>query len=98
VPETAEAVDERAESGVDLHAGDEGVHRGRRGAHEVDLAHHAFARADAAGLPVVLDVVPRRIGELLEQQVRRIDLGDRSVKVEQEATFPPRYRHATGTR
>jgi hypothetical protein len=98
VPEYTEAVHERAKPGVDLNGGDEGVHLCGRGAHKVDLAHHALSRADAARLPLFLDVPPRRSGEPLKQHVRRIDLGDRSVEIEQDATFHTRYRHATRTR
>src|SRR5262249_51646869 len=98
MPERAEALHEGGKPRVDLDGGDEGIHLRGRGAHEVDLAHHALARADAARLPLFLDVAPSRSGELLEQQVRRIDLGDRSVEIEQDATFHTRYRHATRTR
>ena len=94
----AERIDEAAKTGVDLDRPDEGIHLGGRRAHEIDLAHHALARADAAGLPVLLDVVPRRIGEPLQQQVRGIDRSNGSVEVQEDATLHTRYRHAYRTR
>ena len=69
-----------------------------RGAHQVDLAHHALARADAAGLPVLLDLAPGRRGEALEKQIGRIDRSDRSVEIDEHAALHTRSRHVNRTR
>ena len=39
-----------------------------------------------------------KVVDPLKEQVRRIGLGDRSVEVEENATFHTHYRHATRTR
>src|SRR5215475_11081978 len=43
---------------INFNAGDEIMHFGWAGADQVDLAHHALSRADAPGLPILLDVAP----------------------------------------
>ena len=75
---------------VDLHGTDEGVHLGGRGAHEIDLAHHALARADAAGLPLLLDVAPCRSSEALEKKIGRIDRSDGSIEIDENTTLHTR--------
>jgi hypothetical protein len=75
---------------VDLDAGDERVHLRLARAHQVDLAHEALARADAAGLPIVLDLTPGGSRKPLEQQVGRIDRSDSSVEIDEHATFHTR--------
>ena len=81
---------ELRKSAIDFDAGDERIHLGLARAHQVDLAHEALARADAAGLPVVLDIPPCRSGKPLEQEVRRIDGRDSSVEIDEYATFHTR--------
>ncbi len=89
---------ERRKPRIDLNAGDKVVHFGLAGADEIDLAHHAFARADQACLPVLLDTAPSGVGEALEQQVRRVDGRDGSVEIDQQAVLHTHTRHVDGTR
>ena len=90
VAEPPEQVDEAAESRIDIHCTDEGIHLGGRGAHQIDLAHHALTRADAASLPLFLDVPPCRSSEALEKKIGRIDRSDRSIEIDENTTLHTR--------
>src|SRR5262245_55045792 len=56
-------------SAVDVDPGNERVHLRPARAQQVYLAHEALARADATGLPLLLDIPPCRSGKPLEQEV-----------------------------
>ena len=54
-----------------------------RGAQQLDLALHAFARGDLAGLPGRLDHAPKRIGKTREQAVGGIVRSDGAVEIDE---------------
>ena len=89
-PSRRNKADEAGKAGSISTRADERIHLGGRRAHEIDLAHHALARADAAGLPLLLDVAPRGSSEALEQQIGRIDGSDGAVEIDEDATLHTR--------
>ena len=78
------------EARIDAHAADLLVELLGRDAQQLDLALHALARGDLAGLPRRLDHAPQRIGEALEQAVRGIVRRDGAVEIDEN--LPPRAR------
>ena len=62
------------------------------------LAHHAFARTNAAGFPILLDIAPSRSRKTREEVVRRIDGSNRPIKIDQQAALHTHTRHVDGTR
>jgi len=70
----------------------------RRGGHQLlrcrsqqtHLTRHAFARADPAGLPFLLDFAPGGIGKLLEQHVGGVAGCNRPVEVDEDMALHTR--------
>jgi CheY-like chemotaxis protein len=58
---------------------------------QVDLAGHAFARADAAGAPVLLQHFPTGTAETIEQRVDHVLDGNGAVEIAQDG--PAGYGH-----
>ncbi len=90
MPEAPQQTGKTGKAPIDLHGADERVHLGRRRTHEVDLAHHALARADPAGLPFLLDELPLGRGKALEKKIGRIDGSDGAVEVDEHTAFHTR--------
>src|SRR5262249_54772930 len=67
VPQSGAKGDKTGKPRVNCDAGHELIDFRWAGADQVDLAHHAFARADAAGFPVLFDVAPRGGGKALQE-------------------------------
>jgi len=84
--------------GIDFDTGHELVHFGLARPHQIDLAHHAFARTNAAGFPILLDIAPSRSRKTREEVVRRIDGSNRPIKIDQQAALHTHTRHVDGTR
>src|SRR5580700_3306599 len=80
---------EGQKSGIDMNARDEILDLAFARAHEVDLAGHAFARADALRFPLLLDLTPARLGEPFEKQVGGVLDRDRPVEIEQNLAWHP---------
>ena len=77
---------------IDANLGDRAVDLLGRGAQQLHLTLHAFARGDAPTLPELLDLAPGGVGEALEQPIRRIVRCDRAVEIDQG--LAPRERGA----
>ena len=58
---------------------------------QIDLAGHAFARADAAGAPVLLQRFPTGAAETVEQRVDHVVDGNGAVEIAQDG--PAGYGH-----
>jgi len=98
VSEPSTEMSEGWEGRIDVDASDELVHFHLAGPHQVDLAHHAFARADAAGFPVLFNVAPGWSGKAFQQEVRRVEGCNRPVEINKQAALHTRTRHYLGTR
>ena len=90
-------VDKSRKARIDFDRRDKVVVLARRRLNQIDLADHAFARADTAGFPVVFDLQPAGLGEPFEQEVRRIDGCDCPVEIDEYAALQTCTRHVAGT-
>ena len=67
------------------------------GADQVNLAHHAFARADQSCFPLFLNLAPARIGEALEKKIRSIERSNRPIEIDEDVKLHTRTRPVVGT-
>src|SRR5262249_45344614 len=74
---------ERRKSRINPYPADLAVERLGGRAKQRNLLRHAFGRGDCSALPSYLDVAPFRVGEALEEPVRRIIWSDGAVEVHQ---------------
>ncbi len=91
-------VDEGGKSRVDAQLRHGVQDLGRARLEQRHLPRHALARADPPGLPVLLDLLPGRVGKPLEQEVGDVTRDDRPVEIDEGVALHTRTRHVQGTR
>src|SRR5690606_36017446 len=93
--------DERRERAIDHHAVEMRVEFGVARFEQADLLRHAIARTDLAALPGLLQRLPARSPEALEQGVGDVLDGDRAVEVTEDGPvghgWLPAARRRTAT-
>lgn len=76
--------DKASKSRIDLNTGSERVQLSGVSAQQINLAAHALIRTDSTSFPLVLDILPERIGKAFQQQIAGIERAYGPVEIDEE--------------